>query len=146
MRTTNRDKQKLKYALYEGKKPSYKLDKDGNPIVAYVTAEGVEIYVETGEPKISYSNPVEFFASISFSGGEVVTAEFGLDVSNYDATLVLPKNSIEIAENSLIWHKSEVAYKDIGETEIEPKSADYRVIKPTPSLNYDKYLLERIVK
>lgn len=146
MRVTSRDKKKLKYALYEGKRPAYKLDENGNPIVAYVTKEGVEIYVETGEPEISYSYPVVFYASISFSGGEVLTTEFGLDVSNYDATLVLPKNSIEIAENSLIWFESDVAYKDMAETKIDPNSADYRIIKITPSINYDKYLLERIVK
>ena len=117
--------------------PIKKTDENGE----YVLRNGRKI--PTGEYKEVYSEPREFRSSISMSGGESQAVDFGLDFSAYDASLVLNKDVYPIKEMSLIWHTSEVKYKG---DEIDPKSADYLVKRKSPSLNYDKYLLSRIVK
>ena len=144
MRTLNKNKQLLKYAVKTGKVPIYEKDEDGN--VRYIMVDGKAIPVPTGDFEDAYSEPISFYANISLSGGEVTSEPFGIDVSNYDATIVLNRNALRINENAIIWHKTEVAYKDIDKTIVDPNSADYRVKKVTPSLNQEKYLLERILK
>lgn len=138
MRTLNRNKQKLKYALHLGVQPIYKTDDDGNYIL---NKRGEKM--RTGETEVCYGKPTDFFSNISFSGGEAQPVEFGVDLSKYDAVLILTKNSVPLKEMTLIWHTSEVKYID---GKIDPKSADYTVKRKSPSLNYDKYLLERIIK
>jgi len=138
MRTLNRNKQKLYYSLNLGKQPVYKTDDDGN----YILRNGNRI--KTGEYEIVYTEPKEFKSSISFSGGEAQAVEYGVDYSSYDATLVLPKDTEPIKEMAIIWHTSEIEYDDLGK--VDPLSADYTVKRKSPSLNYDKYLLSRVVK
>ncbi len=121
-----------------GTQPVYKTDDDGNYILK---KDGSRI--KTGEKEKIYSDPVPFKSSISFSGGEVKEVEFGIDYSSYDALLVLPKDVVPIKEMALIWHTSEVKMVD---GKVDPLSADYTVKRKSPSLNYDKYLLTRIVK
>ena len=146
MRTLLKNKQKLKYSLYLGNQPEFVYDEQGKPIVEYVDADGKEYYRETGNKIPMYSEPVEFLGNISLSGGESREVEFGVDLSAYDAILVMNKGELPISETSLIWHESEIAYKDIAKTQIEPKSADYGVARVSPSLNQTKYLLEKVVK
>ena len=80
MRTLNKNKTKLYYALYDGEVPIYDYyeDEDGN-----------RIPIDTGETTIGYENPVEFYGNISLSGGESEAKEFGIDVSAYDSVLVM---------------------------------------------------------
>lgn len=138
MRTLHRNKQKLYYSLHMGKQPVYKTDDDGN----YILKNGNRI--KTGEYEVVYSEPKEFYSSISFSGGEVQAVEFGVDYSSYDAQLVVTKDSTPIKEMTIIWHTSKIEYDEYGK--LDPLSADYTVKRKSPSLNYDKFLLERIVK
>lgn len=138
MRTLNRNKQKLYYSLHLGTKPIYKTDDDGN----YILKNGNRI--KTGEYEDLYSEPKEFRSSISFSGGESQAVEFGIDFSSYDALLVVTKDLVPIKEMSIIWHTSEIEYDEDGK--LDPLSADYTVKRKSPSLNYDRFLLERIVK
>lgn len=144
MRTARINKQRMYYALYDGLTPVYEKNADGT--IKYIVVDGQNVPVETGTFEPSYSEPVEFFANISTSGGETQTQEFGLSVSDYDALIVLEKEAIPITETSLIWHKSEVEYKDITESVVNPNSADYRVIAVKESLNATKYALKRITK
>ena len=146
MRTLAKNKQKLKYSLYLGTQPEYLYDEYGKPIITYIDEEGNEYYKETGNKIPMYSEPVEFLGNIALSGGESREVEFGVDLSAYDAILVMNKGELPISETSLIWHESNVAYKDIAQTQIEPKSADYGVARVSPSLNQTKYLLEKVVK
>lgn len=144
MRNLNKNKQNLKYALFIGKIPIYEKDSQGN--IRYIIVDGQQIPIESGDYEEGYAKPVDFLGNISFSGGEVSSEPYGIDVGKYDATVVTPKGLLSIDETTLIWYKSEVAYKDTAKTIVDPNSADYRVKKITPSINEDKYLLERIVK
>lgn len=135
MRMLNRNKQKMYYALYGKEVPIYEY---------YIDSDGNEIPLETGETKIVYENPVEFLGNISLSGGESEAVEFGLNLADYEAILVVAKNTLPINETSRIWHNTEPTYNDDGT--INESSADYKVVKVSPSLNVDKFVLKKIVK
>lgn len=144
MRTARINKQKMYYALHTGIQPVYERNADGT--IKYIIVDGVSVPVETGAYEEVYAMPVEFFANISTSGGETQEQEFGLSVSDYDALIVLEQNAIPVTETSLIWHKSEITYKDALHTEVNPNSADYRIVAIKDSLNATKYALKRITK
>lgn len=145
MRTLLKNKQKMYYALLDKEVTIYERDADGN-IIYYTDADGNKILLETGETELGYSEPVEFFGNIALSGGESEAVEYGIDVSAYDATLIVDKNTIPLTETSLIWFESEVCYKDTDKTIIDPNSADYKVLQVKPSLNVSKYILGKLVK
>lgn len=145
MRTLNRNKRILHYANQTGARlPIYELKPDGTYMTIMV--DGVETKVISGYEENPYSLPVEFEGNLSLSGGEISNVEFGIDASAYDAILVINKGDAQISETSLIWADSEIAYKDIEETIVDPNSADYRVTRVSPSLNESKYLLAKVVK
>lgn len=145
MRTLKRNKQKMFYSLQGEEVPIYEMDSEGN-IIYYEDSDGNRIPLETGEYEIGYSEPVEFYSNVSMSGGEAEAQEYGLSVSDYNAILVCQKGYVPITEGSLIWIESEVGYKDIDETILEPNSADYKVIKASKSLSFVKYILKARVK
>lgn len=131
MRTLNKNKQKMYYAnLIDVLQEEY-VDEDGNRY-------------PTGEPKNIYSKPIEFKGNIAMSGGEAEAQEFGLNLADYEAVLVVDKNTLPITETSLIWHNSEPTKDNEGYT--DEYSADYRIVKPSPSLNIDKFVLKKVVK
>lgn len=144
MRTLNKNKQTLYYSNQIGKQPIYQRDASGN--IKYMTIDGTRVPMESGQYEMGYTLPIKFEGNIVLSGGESQSVEFGVDVSAYDAVLILNKGELPLSETSLIWQKSKFAYKDSAHTIIEPNSADYRVTKPIPSLNGSRYLLTRIVK
>lgn len=145
MRTLNRNKQKMYYALYLGKEPEYELDADGNKILLYVDSEGIEHYKETGGQIDSYTAPIEFEGSISFGGGDSRDTEYGFDISSYSAILVVDKELLPLTETSVIWYENEptTVYSGGG---ADGKLADYKIVKVSPSLNVDKYVLQKVVK
>ena len=145
MRTLKKNKQTLYYANQIGTTPIFQLDEDGNKIV-YTDDDGNEYFLETGEYEPLYGPAYEFEGNIAMSGGESKEAEFGIDVSDYDAVLIVDKNAVEFTETTRIWHENEVAYIDSNMENSDGKNADYKVLKPSPSLNQPKYLLGRIVK
>lgn len=145
MRTLKRNKQKMFYSLQGEEVPIYEMDSEGN-IIYYEDSDGNRIPLETGEYEIGYSEPVEFYSNVSMSGGEAEAQEYGLSVSDYNAILVCQKGYVPITEGSLIWIESEVGYKDIDETILEPNSADYKVIKVSKSISFVKYILKARVK
>ena len=144
MRLLEKNKQNLKYALQVGEVPIYERDEYGN--IIYIEVDGQKIPVETGETEVGYSNPVDFRGNIAMSGGEAEAKSFGVDISDYDAILLMEKDRIPIDETSIIWHTSEVKYIDKQNTIVDSKSADYAVKRVQPSLNFTRYLLKRIVK
>ena len=136
MRTLNRNAQKMYYANQDRVVPIYEYyeDEDGNLIP-----------LDTGETKLVYGEPIEFKGNISLSnGGEVEVQEFGLNLGDYSAILVVGKDYIPLSETSLIWHATEPT-KDIDGNTNE-FSADYRVVKVSDSLNVSKYALQKVVK
>lgn len=144
MRTLKRNKQKIFYALYEGEGPEYKLDNEGNRIVLYTDEEGNVIYDETGATEKKYSVPVSFYGNIAMSSGEVQAVEFGVDVSNYDAILVVGKDALPLTETSLIWFYTKPQIDAYGE--VDENSADFSIVQIKPSLNETKYILKRLNK
>lgn len=131
MRTLNKNKQKMYYAnLIDVLQEEY-VDEDGNRY-------------PTGEPKNIYSEPIEFKGNIAMSGGEAEAQEFGLNLADYEAVLLVGKNTLPVDETSRIWHTSEPTKDDKGYT--DEYSADYRIVKISPSLNFDKYVLKKVVK
>lgn len=144
MRLLEKNKQNLKYALQVGEVPIYERDEDGN--IIYIEVDGQKVPVETGETEPGYSNPIDFRGNIAMSGGEAEAKSFGVDISEYDAILLMEKNRIPIDETSLIWHTSKGRYIDEQNTIVDRKSADYSIKRVQPSLNFTRYLLKRIVK
>ena len=141
MRTQRKNKQLLKYALLGEKLPVYERDENGD--IIYDIIDGVEVPIETGETELGYSEPIDFIASISMSGGESEAREFGLSVEDYNAVIVCTKGEYPIKEGSLVWHESEVGYID-GRVDIN--TSDYVVKKVHNSLNLVKYILTAKVK
>lgn len=146
MRVMTRNKQKIKYAELLGVEPVYELDENGNRKVDFVDDQGVTHYVTTGEDVYFYENPHEEDINIALSGGEVSFDEFGVNPTDYDATLVYELNKFPITETCLVWYQTEPRY--IGENlerRVDPDSADYRVVKVIPSLNQTKVLLSKLI-
>ena len=146
MMSLEQDKQKLYFALFYGETPEYVLDSEGNKIISYIDEDGTEYYEETGNKIKNYSLQEPFYASISMSGGEISTHEYGIDISGYDAILMLDKGQIPIQETSLVWYQTEPVYKDKDKTILDGDKADYKVLAIKPSLNTLKVLLGRITK
>lgn len=144
MRLLRKNMQPMKYSLQDGRVPIYKTDENGD--IVYIEVDGQKIPVETGEYETGYSAPVDFMGNISMSGGEAEAKEFGMDIGDFDAVIVLEKDAVPITETSIIWHTSPVKYKDEQNTIVDSKSADYAVKRVSPSLNFTKVLLQRIVK
>ena len=144
MRMLKKNKQKLHYSLFLEERPEYALDEFGNKIIEYVDEEGNEYYRETGETERVYSLPVEFLGNISMSGGEAEAMEFGLNTADYEAVLIVDKGLLPIDESSLIWFESEPVINDNGL--VDYVTADYSIIKISPSLNVDKYVLKKTIK
>ena len=135
MRTLNKNKQTLYYANQDRIVPIYE---------TYIDDDGNEYQLDTGETKLVYGEPKEFQGNIAMSGGESEAVEFGLDLSQYEAILVVSKNTLPLTETSLIWHTTKPT-KD-SEDNTDEYSADYRIVKISPSLNFDKYVLKKVVK
>ena len=136
MRTLNKNTQKMYYANQDRIVPIYEY---------YEDAEGNLIPLDTGDTKLVYGLPVEFRGNIAMSsGGEVEIQEFGLSQADYSAILLVDKDYIPLSETSLIWFESEPKMDNDGNT--DEFSADYRIVKVSPSLNVSKYALQKVVK
>ena len=144
MRLLRKNMQPMKYSLQDGRVPIYERDENGD--IVYIEVEGKKVPVEKGEYETGYSSPVDFMGNISMSGGEAEAKEFGMDIGDFDAVIILEKDAIPISETSIIWHTSPVKYKDEQNAIVDSKSADYAVKRVSPSLNFTKVLLQRIVK
>lgn len=144
MRTLLKNMQNLKYSLEDGTWVIYEYGSDGLPKVAYTDEEGNVYYVEHETTK--WTEPVDFLANISLSGGEAEAMEFGLSISDYDAVILTANDVVPLVIGTRIWHTSEVKYQDLLNTVIDEKSADYIVFKVNRSLNFTKYVLKAVVK
>lgn len=136
------------YSLLIGEAVNYARDKNGNKIVDWIDEETGEVhYRETGTKSTLYSAPVPFKGNIAMSGGDVDRAEFGVDMARYEAVLVTNKNQLPITETSILWFKTTpITYTADGVTYADANSADYKVLKVSPSLNVDRYILDKVVK
>lgn len=143
MMTLDINKQKMYYANQDSVVPIYERDEDGN-IIYYEDEEGNGYPLESGDTKLVYGEPIEFYGNIAMSGGEAEAQEFGLNLADYEAVLLVGKNTLPLTETSRIWHTNEPTKDGNGYT--DEYSADYRIVKISPSLNFDKYVLQKVVK
>lgn len=147
MRTLNKNKTQMWYALHRESEVIYKLDELGNKIVAYTdttTEPPTVYYVEEGTTKEGYGEPIEFFGNLAYSSsGEAETTEFGVSLVDYEATVTVSKDYLPIDETSLIWLHTPATDNDGYAIRDD---ADYKVLKVHPSLNVCKYLLAKIQK
>lgn len=177
MRCLKKNQQKMFYGLQCEQVPIYETDIDGNIVFDHYTdGDGNEIYyldengekipLPTGETLIAYDDAVEFSGNIAMSGGEAEAKEYGIDVSNYDAILIVEKKKLPIDETAVIWLDSvpqqlegTINLKNYPSNEempdkqkylkqkyIDGKTADFRVLAVKQSLNSTKYVLGRITK
>lgn len=142
MRMLSKNKQNLKYALFNNVIEEYETDLDDN--IIYVEVDGEQIPV-TKNKKTVYGDLVDFKANISTSGsGDVNVTEYGLDKGDYNAVIVADRNQFPFDEKTLIFQKSEPLYDDDGY--LRPESADYNIIAIKYSLNQVKYILKEVIK
>ena len=143
MRTLSKNKQKMKYALYQEEIIIYETDENGN--IVYIEVDGEQVPVEASR-KSGYGEPIEFKANIySIGSGNVTIEGFGTDEHNYKTAIVCAKNEFPFDNQTIFFYKSEPEYNDLGE--LKPESADYRIdyINDT-DLNQDEYVLKKNVK
>lgn len=171
MRTLRKNKSQLKYSLQAAIVPAFETDDDGNIMFATYTDEDgneypildddgnkVPLFQEYGDLEVLYSEPVPFLASISMSGGEAESVEYGISVVDYAAIVICEKGLVPLTEGALIWFKSRPQYISedpihitVNDKEISGKfakrtSADFFVKKVVPSQNFDKYILGAVNK
>lgn len=148
MRTLDKNKTRMWYALHRESEVIYKLDEHGNKIVVYVDESTIPptTYYETeGQTQEGYGGPVEFFGNIAFGkkSGDAETTEFGVSLAEYEADVTVSKDLLPIDETSLIWTHEPLMDGDGYAIE---NDADYSVLKVIPSLNETKYLLAKVQK
>ena len=145
MRANRRLKQKMKYSMYMGSLPVYERDDFGN--IIYVDVDGVQVPVETGEQAPYFSEPTEFYASISSKLNEMQAKEYGVDQSSIYSEICLSKQEFptKLKYGTLIWKDSEVVWKDLMLKIPDETSADYKVVGVLDEFqHYDRYLLQRM--
>lgn len=133
MRTLNKNKQTVYFALLTGREA----ESTGEAI----TVDEETVYIDEGDYVNEYTVPEAFSANISFSGSDSVDVEFGLDMSAYDAVIVINKQVYPLTETSLIWFETEPPA-----TVNDGSTADYSVVAVRHSLNFTKAILKRRVK
>lgn len=114
MRALVRNKTRIHYANYLGKKPLK--DEYGNL---------------TGEYEIEYTDPIEVCANVSAARGEATTRQFGDDV-NYDRVILIDDPKFPIKESSVLWIDTPPEIQEDGSTK-DPH--DYIVKQIAISLN-----------
>ena len=108
MRTALKNKQKLKYALYHERQEIYQTDAEGN--IVYTEVDGERVPVLEGYSDHFYDAPVDFIGNImpvgseSYARGNVaIYRAYGIDISAYDALILMNRDELPITESSLIW-------------------------------------------
>ena len=173
-RASLKDLQEMKYLLQTNTKiPVSEENSSGE--VEYIEIDGELVPIETGFYNVGHEQEtqsgelvdkiVTFYGNISFSGGETHLEEYGVNSADYDAVLVMPKDSLPITETSYIWYDSDPVYQDgtlvdsesnpietsNGQTvtvltgRVDTSSADFKVVKVIPSLGFKRYLLKAVI-
>lgn len=121
MKLLKRNLSTIHYCLYERSEPI--LDEDGN---------------ETGEDKITYSEPVEFECSVSAATGYSATEMFG-NLENYDKTLITDDMECPIDEHSVLFVDKEPEFDTDGRP-----LYDYIVRRVAKSINNISFAIRKV--
>lgn len=145
------NKQAMRYSLQGQTVTIYERDEDGN-ILYYTDSDGNPYFDENGnkipkvlEEKTGFSEPVDFEANISFSGGEAQSKEYGFDTADFDAILLTDRNKFPFKKGDLIWLDSEPTYTS-SDSLVDETSADFTIVGIKPALYSTKYMLKAVVK
>ena len=115
MRLMVRNLKPIYYCLYKGQQPVY--DEDN---------------FETGEPIVTYDDPVIIKVNISPASGYTNTGMFG-NLTDYDKVIITDKMDCPINENTLL-------FVDAALT----GNPDYKVKKVAKSLNHISYAVSEV--
>lgn len=115
MRSLNKNKRPIYYALYENDEPIF--DEYGN---------------ETGERNPLYGDITELRCNVSAASGEDAVQAFG-SITNYTRVLCVSDNSCPLAEQALVW---------FGVPTTEPHN--YIVLRKADSKNGILYLIQEV--
>ena len=141
MRSLERNKQTLYYALYGTKIIEYEKDEDGN--ILYVDINGVQVPIEKSVTT-GYSTPVKFRANISAGKGDSETAVFGTSL-DFTRTISSCDMTVPIKQTSLVWYETIPVLNADGTANKD--SADYSIAAPiAKSLNSLTIALKAITK
>lgn len=121
MKLLKRNLSTIHYCLYDKSEPI--LDEDGN---------------ETGEDKITYSEPVEFECSVSAATGYSATEMFG-NLENYDKTLITDDMQCPIDEHSVLFVDKEPEFDTDGRP-----LYDYIVRRVAKSINNISFAIRKV--
>lgn len=125
MRALKKNKQKMYYSQKTGWQEQYELDEDGN--IKYIEIDGEQVPVTTGEKKLSYGLPIEFYANINGKLNDAIVRAFGVDNSDNHAQIVANKDEFPFVIGTRIWLHTEVSYIDKDKTIVNQDTADYEV-------------------
>lgn len=124
MRSLERNKKTIYYALYSSKTPVY--DDDGN---------------DTGETIAGYSKPVKFKIRVSPSKGETEENVFGKSL-DYDKVLYTADKTFPIDEYSILWIDRMPEINPDGSTNTKH---DYEVKRVAKDLNEWLFAIKRVI-
>lgn len=141
MRTPRRIKQKMYYSLLNSSMETYERDEEGN--IIYDIKGGVMIPRTTGEPIPVYSEPIEFFNSISGILTEDEMKAFGGEKIG-NAKMTYHKDEFPFVTGTLIWKNTTPVIKD---GVVDEDSADYIVLGVLDAgKHFYKCILAEVVK
>ena len=124
MRSLNRNKQKIYYSLYTGKKPI--LDEYGN---------------QTGEFETTYATPVAYDINVSAARGTADVEQFGINL-NYSKSMVTNDLTCPISETTRLWVGKE-AFVTVNNVVTETPH-NYVVVSVARSINSITYAIREV--
>ena len=123
MRSMERNKQDIWYALYQSKIPI--LDEENN---------------ETGEYQTGYSNPVKFRIRVSPNKGDSSDEVFGKSL-DYDCVMNTTDRNFPIDEYSILWINTVPNIKEDGSTDTPH---DFTVVRVAKDINEWMFAIKKV--
>lgn len=140
MRLQRKNKVYITYSLFDHVEPIYKRDEAGDVVMQEV--DGQAVPVEIGMREI-YTKPVRKLVSFSTGGKSAINEEYGINDTDWNAMIMVELGRLHLDSKSLVWRKSSVIYRADGT--VDPKSAEYKVVRSLPSNTVHRFLLAKVV-
>ena len=140
MRLQRKNKVYITYSLFDHVEPVYKRDSNGE--VVTIDVDGVSVPVEIGMREI-YTEPVRTLVNFSTGGKSAINEEYGINDTDWNAMIMVELGRLSLDKKSLVWRNNSVTYREDGT--VDPKSAEYHVVRDLPSNTVKRYLLLKVV-